>query len=69
MKKGEFNIEFCEGSNSGQAIYVSDKNSGHRLFGGKCWGNINTVASIKLSKDSVDEAIKYLEGVKGKINE
>ena len=55
-----YKIEFCKGSNEGTAIYLNDESGGTRLFGPKCWGNINTVHAIPLTINDAERAIKEL---------
>ena len=57
----ELTIEYCKGSNEGEAIYISNGIHGHRLLGGKCWGNIRTIKSFTVN---VDQLIKELKEFK-----
>lgn len=60
-------LDFSKGSNSGTAIYLNDKNGGTRLFGGKCWGNIETIHSFSLTLFEVKLAIKELTKIKNEL--
>ena len=65
----EYEIAFCKGSNGGEAIYISDSYGGNRVFGKKCWGNVETIASFPLTPENIDDAILKLILMKKEIIE
>lgn len=66
MKK--YTLDYCRGSNEGRAIYLNrwddTGGTGHRMIGPKCWGEIITVKSFKLSLADIEEMIDELRSVK-----
>lgn len=64
----KYTIDFCKGTNGGHAIYANTKSGGTRLFGPKCWGYINTLYSIPLTENNLNNAIKELQRIKEEIS-
>jgi hypothetical protein len=61
-------LEYSRGSNSGQAIYLCETDesgggSGHRIAGGKCWGNVLPIAKFQMSKEDMEGCIKEMRRV------
>jgi hypothetical protein len=71
MKPITIQLDYCRGSNSGQAIYLRtepvyagcEPSTGHRVAGGKCWGWINTVKSFNLPIEDAEEMVDSLRDV------
>lgn len=67
MHSKPYTIAFCRGSNGGAAIYTMDEDSGYRIFGPKCCGQVQKVGEFVLTSSNIDDAITELTAIKERL--